>query len=66
MRKRKVKSISSPWITSELRQKMRKRDFLKKQAVNQNSHEAWNDYKKARNEVNDSIREPRANFFNDS
>ena len=29
MRKRKVKSKSSPWITSELRRKMRKRDFLK-------------------------------------
>ena len=66
MRKRKVKSKSSPWITSELRQKMRKRDFLKNQAVKQNSHQAWNDYKKARNEVNASIREATANFFNDS
>ena len=55
MRKRKVKSTSSPWITSELRQKIRKRDFLRKQAVKQNSHQAWNDYKKARNEVNASI-----------
>ena len=50
-----MKSKSSPWITSELRQKMRKRDFLRKQAVKQNSHQAWNDYKKARNEVNASI-----------
>ena len=33
MRKRKVKSKSSPWITAELRRKMRKRDFLKNQAV---------------------------------
>ena len=55
MRKRKVKSKSSPWITSELRQKMGKRDFLRKQAVKQNSHQAWNDYKKARNKVNASI-----------
>ena len=45
---------------------MRKRDFLKNQAVKQNSHQAWNDYKKARNEVNASIREARATFFNDS
>ena len=58
MRKRKrVKSKSSPWITDKLRQKMRKRDFLKNQAVKQNSHQAWNDYKKARNEVNATIRE---------
>ena len=55
MRKRKVKS--NIWITSERRQKMRKRDVFKKQAVKQNSHQAWNDYKKARNEVNASIRE---------
>jgi len=40
IRKRKVKSKSSPWITVELRQKMRKRDFLKNQAVKQNSHQA--------------------------
>ena len=66
MRKRKVKSESSPWITAELRRKMRKRDFLKNQAVKQNSHQAWNDYTKARNEVNASIRVARANFFNDS
>ena len=45
---------------------MRKRDFLKNQAVKQNSHQAWNDYKKARNEVNASIREARVTFFNDS
>ena len=55
MTKRKVKSKSSPWITSELRQKMRKRDFLRKQAVKQKSHQAWNDYKKAGNEVNATI-----------
>ena len=30
IRKRKVKSKSSPWISRKLRQKMRKRDFLKK------------------------------------
>ena len=45
---------------------MRKRDFLKNQAAKQNSHQAWNDYKKARNEVNASIREARATFFNDN
>ena len=66
MRKRKVKSESSPWTTAELRQKMGKRDFLRKQQVKQNSHQVWNDYKKARNEVNASIREARATFFNDS
>ena len=47
IRKRKVKSKSSPWISSELRQNMRKRDFLKKQAVKLSSHQMWNDYKKA-------------------
>ena len=57
IRKRKVKSKSSPWISSELRQKMRKRDSLKKQAVKLSSHQMWNDYKKARNDVNASIRD---------
>ena len=60
-----MKSKSSPWITAELKQKMRKRDFFKNQAVKQNSHQAQNG-KKARNEVNASIREAWDNFFNDS
>ena len=45
---------------------MRKRDFLKKQAVKLSSHQMWNDYKKARDDVNASIREARTNFFNES
>jgi len=45
---------------------MRKPDFLQKQAVKQNSYQAWNDYKKARNEVNVSIKEARSNSLNDS
>ena len=39
MRKGKVKSNSLPWITAELRQKMRKRDFLKNQVLKQKSHQ---------------------------
>ena len=45
---------------------MRKRDFLKKQAVKKNSPQMWNDYKKVRNHVNASIRVARTNFFNES
>ena len=45
---------------------MRERDFLKRQAVKQNSHQMWNDYKKERNDVNASVREARTNFFNES
>ena len=65
MRERKVKINSLLWITSELRQ-MRKPNSFKRQAIKQNSNQAWNNYEKAKNEVNDSIREVRANFFNDS
>ena len=36
IRKIKIRSKSSPWISSKLRQRMRKRDFLKKQEVKQN------------------------------
>ena len=45
---------------------MRKCDFLKKQAVKQNSHQMWNDCKKTRNDVNASTREARTNFFSES
>ena len=45
---------------------MRTREFLKNQAVKQNSQQVWNDYKKARNEVKASIREGKVTYFNHS
>ena len=40
--------------------------MIKKKKVKQNSHQMWNDYKKARNDVNASIREAKTKFFNES
>ena len=47
---------SLPWITKNIKSKMRSRDFLKKQAVKNNFHLQWNRYKKTRNEVQMVIR----------
>ena len=59
LRQRKVKSESSPWLTSEIKKMSYRRDYLKKKAVGLNSslyHEA---YKTCRNEVNRLINDTK-------
>ena len=65
IRKRKVRSTYSPWLTPEIKRKMRQRDYLKKQAVKLNLEQNWREYKEARNEVTACIREAKASYFNE-
>ena len=63
MRSKRIGNKKSPWITHELIRKMRKRDFLKKKAERTKDQSCWDDFKTARNEVNNSIKEARGTFF---
>ena len=56
MRSKRIGNKKSPWITHELIRKMRKRDFLKKKAERTKDQSCWDDFKTARNEVNNSIK----------
>ena len=42
---------------------MRKRDYLKKKATNDKSSEAWDQFKEARNQTNNAIREAKRKYF---
>ena len=45
LRSKRVGKKKSPWITSQLKQKMRKRDFLKKKAKRTDDPLIWQQYK---------------------
>ena len=49
LRSRRVKNRKSPWITKELRQKIRHRDSLKKNLSN--DPQIWQQYKQTRNRI---------------
>ena len=60
---KKVRSVNSPWITKNIRQKMRHRDFLKKKAIQTKSKHYRQAYKKERNELNKLIKKTKVEYF---
>ena len=66
MRSKRIGNKKSPWITHALIRKMRKRDFLKKKAERTKDQTRWGDFKRARNEANDSIKYAKWKYFSDN
>ena len=66
IRSKRIGNKKSAWITHELIRKMRKRDFLKKKAERTKDQYCWNDFKAARNEVNNSIKYAKRKYFCDN
>ena len=65
IRSKRIENKKSPWITHELIRKMRKRDVLKKAERTKDQY-CWNDFKAARNEVNNSIKYAKRKYFCDN
>ena len=53
----------SPWITYELTSKIYKRNYMKKNAIQENNFAAWERYKEAQNEVNNAIKSAKKQYF---
>ena len=60
---KRVGKKKSPWITSQLKQKMRKRDFLKKKARQTGDPLIWQQYKHSRNSTNNEIKSAKSQYF---
>ena len=63
---KRISTKKSPWITRDLITKMHKRDFLKRNHSKTNDPKSWEDYKKARNDVNSSIKLAKRRYFTDN
>ena len=53
-----------PWITSEIKRQMRKKDRLHKKALRYQNQDHWVEFKKQRNLVSRLIKESRSNYLN--
>ena len=62
----RVRSRSSPWITSELKDLMHNRDILKIKASKTNDPNDWALFKKQRNIVNKQIRSAKQVYYQNS
>ena len=62
---RKVRSTYAPWLTTEIRCEMNKRDHLKKRTVKSNSKRLHRDYQLKRNEVNKLIKSAKLRYCKD-
>ena len=63
LRQRKVRSTYNPWVTKEIKCLSYRRDFLKKKAVRHNSAYYFNEYKQCRNNLNETIKETKSNYY---
>ena len=66
---RKQKRISkkrAPWITKRLLNKMHRRDLIKKKAISSNDHDMWEQFKCARNQANNAIKQAKKRYFSDN
>ena len=59
----KVRSCSSPWMTSAIRLKINQRFKLFRKAIETKDEESWAKYKKLRNEITSDIRKAKESFF---
>ena len=64
IRHHRVKNRNSPWMNNHILSLMYKRNALYKYPSKYTSKEAWDNYKKARNQVNINIRKSKISFFN--
>ena len=60
---KKVRSEYAPWITNNIREVMKQRDFLKKKAVKTGSKQFHDAYKRTRNDLNRLIKKTKATYF---
>ena len=66
LKSKRIRNKRSPWITSELLLRMRRRDVLKKKAISTNDHAIWQQFKRARNQVNNATKLAKKLYFSEN
>ena len=64
IRTKRVRANKNPWINSNLKNLMHRRDSLKEKAVNTNDQGDWFEFKKMRNFVNSEIKNAKKLYYN--
>ena len=63
LRQKRLKENGIPWITPQIKRRMRKKDFHIKQAIGYDSQPQWLLYKYERNKVNIEILKAKSKYF---
>lgn len=63
IKSKRVRHTNSPWLTSDLKQLIHHRNYLKKQATKTSDPQAWVDFKQLRNTVNNEIKTAKTTYF---
>ena len=63
LKSKRIRNKRSPWIKSELLLRMCRRDVLKKKAISTNVHAMWQQFKRARNQVNNATKLAKKTIF---
>ena len=66
LKSKRIRNKRSPWITSELLLRMRRRDVLKKKAISTNDHAMGQQFKRARNQVNNATKLAKKRYFSEN
>ena len=64
IKKRRVRKISAPWLTAEIKKLMWERDHLKRKAVITKDESDWLSFKTKKNLVNYKIRNSKQQYYN--
>ena len=59
----RLESNKVPWITSEIKNLINKRDKLKRKAIISKSEIYWINYKTSRNQINIELRNAKQNYY---
>lgn len=66
LKTKRTRALRSPWINSEIKKRMRQRDRLKAKAIKTKDPKLWDAFKKARNQVNNEVKETKKAYYNNS
>lgn len=55
LKRKRIRNKKSPWLNIEIKKSMIARDRLKSIAIKSNESEDWQNYKKAKNKINNDI-----------
>ena len=66
IRHKRVGKQKPSWFTNDLIVKIRNRDYLKKKAISSGDNHLWTQYKKARNNTNNAIKQTKKQYFEDN
>ena len=66
LKSKRVRLSKSPWINSNLKKLMHKRDILKLKAIRSQNPSDWREFRKHRNLVNSQVRIAKQSYYNNA